>query len=156
MNSAVSRNSFAYLGSRTSSPVCHGGTLTLKRRCVRCLCSLFWSHTQCLPCPWPTGWALTEPHLVRRDARLCPVLRDPDPTVSVALCRKDRHVPHYREGWPLLPGKGMSSNGMGSKQARQQSEGRIKLGSQWELWCFPFWILYQVLRLPGALADSCP
>lgn len=158
MNSAASRNSFASLGSiRISSPVCRGGTPTLKKRCVHLsLQSLLVTHT--VP-------ASSLPHQVGSDRATPCVQRHPfvsSPQGSWShgvrgLVQNDMEkgqtcAPLELGGLHCLAKGWAGRNG----QAGQPAEWRIKLGSQWELWCFPFWILYQVLWLPGALADSCP
>lgn len=147
MNSAASRN-FAYLGSsRTSSPVCHGGTHVLKEPCVSLsLQSLLVTHTvpasslarqvgsdratprvqRHPPVSSPQGsWSRSVRGLVQNDTEKGQTCAPPEGGGLRCLAK----------GWA-------GRNGL---QGGQAAEWRIKFRSRWELWCFPFWILYQVL-----------
>lgn len=159
MNCAASRNSFTYLGSRrTSNPACGGSTPTLKKRCVRLsLQSLLVTHTvPASSLARQVGFDRATPWAQRH-----PLVSSPQGSWSHrvrGLVRNDMEkgqtcAPPEHGGLCCLAKRWAGRNRL---QAGQAAKWRIKLGSQWELWCFPFWILYQVLWLPGALADSCP
>lgn len=157
MNCAASWNSFTYLGSRrTCSPTCGGSTPMLKKRCVHLsLQSLLVTHTvPASSLARRVGFDRATPRAQRH-----PLVSSPQGSWSHSvrgLVQNDVEkgqtcAPAERGALCCLAKRWAGRNGLQAGQAAKD-----KLGSQWELWGFPFWILYQVLWLPGALADSCP
>lgn len=84
MYSAYCKNGFAYSSSSiTTSSVFHVSIPMLEECCVHSLCSHFWPQNR------GHGLSRAELHLVCSDTSMCSVLRDPDTTESLALCRND-------------------------------------------------------------------